>query len=112
MAIEEGAGSEVVLVAKAENLEDVFSYPSPAKISDGAVTFANLPQYAEIFIYSLSGNKINHIFETDGNGGLIWDFRDLAGNIVNSGIYLFFIKQLDSNKNELGQKIGKLAVIK
>jgi len=112
LAIEEGAGSEVVLVAKAENLEDVFSYPSPAKISDGAVTFANLPQYAEIFIYSLSGNKINHIFETDGNGGLIWDFRDLAGNIVNSGIYLFFIKQLDSNKNELGQKIGKLAVIK
>jgi len=112
LVIEEGAGSEVMLVAKTEDLENVFIYPSPAKISDGYVTFANLPQYAEILIYSLSGNKINHIFETDGNGGLTWDFRDLNGSTVNTGVYFFLIKQLDNNKNELGHKIGKLAVIK
>ncbi|MCK9425868.1 MAG: S8 family serine peptidase [Ignavibacteriaceae bacterium] len=112
LPIEEGAGSEVILLAKAEGLENVFIYPSPAKISGGNVTFANLPQYAEILIYSLSGNKINHIFETDGNGGLSWDFRDLNGNTVNTGVYLFMIKQLDGNKNELGRKLGKLAVIK
>jgi hypothetical protein len=93
-------------------MENVFIYPSPAKISGGNVTFANLPQYAEILIYSLSGNKINHIFESDGNGGLNWDFRDLNGNTVNTGVYLFLIKQLDNNKNEFGHKIGKLAVIK
>ena len=112
LAIEVGAGSEVVLVAKAENLENVFIYPSPSKTTDAGVTFANLPQYAEIFIYSLTGNKINHIFETDGNGGLTWDFRDINGDIVNSGIYLYLIKQLDNNKNEIGKKIGKLAIIK
>jgi len=112
LAIEDGAGSEVVLLAKSEDLENVFIYPSPSKITDAGVTFANLPKYAEIFIYSLTGNKINHIFETDGNGGLTWDFRDLNGDIVNSGIYLYFIKQLDNNKNEIGQKIGKLAIIK
>ncbi|MFA6597653.1 MAG: S8 family serine peptidase [Ignavibacteriaceae bacterium] len=112
IAIEAGAGSEVVLVAKAEDLANVFIYPSPSKISLGGVTFANLPQYAEIFIYSLTGSKINHIFETDGNGGLTWDFKDTNGNIVSSGIYLYLIKQLDNNKNELSQKIGKLAIIK
>jgi len=112
LAIEKGAGSEVILLEKAENLENVYIYPSPAKISDGTVTFANLPQYAEILIYSLSGIKINHIFETDGNGGLVWNFKDLEGNQVNTGIYFYFIKQLDGNKNELGQKVGKLAVIK
>lgn len=112
LAIETGAGSEVILLAKAENLENVFVYPSPAKISQGMVTFANLPQYAEILIYSLSGNKINHIFETDGNGGLTWDLRDINGNFVNSGVYLYMIKQLDNNKNEVDQKVGKLAIIK
>lgn len=112
LVIETGAGSEVILVNNAANLDNVFVYPSPAKISSGGVTFANLPQYAEILIYTLSGNKINDIFESDGNGGLTWDFRDLHGNQVNTGIYLFFIKQLDSNKNEISQKVGKLAVIK
>jgi len=112
LTIETGAGSEVILLAKTENLENVFVYPSPAKISNGVVTFANLPQYAEILIYSLSGNKINHIFETDGNGGLSWDFRDLNGDCVNTGVYLYMIKQLDNNKNEVNQKVGKLAIIK
>ncbi len=112
LAIENGAGSEVFLLAKSENLENVFVYPSPAKISNGVVTFANLPQYAEILIYSLSGNKINHIFETDGNGGLTWDLRDINGNFVNSGVYLYMIKQLDNNKNEVDQKVGKLAIIR
>lgn len=112
LAIEEGAGSEIILLANSENLENVFVYPSPAKISNGVVTFANLPQYAEILLYSLSGNKINHIFEIDGNGGLSWDFRDINGNLVNTGVYLYMIKQLDKNKNEVNQKVGKLAIIK
>ncbi|MDP3150970.1 MAG: hypothetical protein Q8N83_17770, partial [Ignavibacteria bacterium] len=112
LVIETGAGSEVILVEKAVNLDNVFVYPSPAKITNSWVTFANLPQYAEILIYTLSGSKINDIFESDGNGGLTWDLRDLHGNQVNTGVYLYFIKQLDSNKNEIGQKVGKLAVIK
>ncbi|MDP3684611.1 MAG: hypothetical protein Q8S01_11845, partial [Ignavibacteria bacterium] len=112
LVIETGAGSEVILVEKAANLDNVFVYPNPAKIANGGVTFANLPQYAEILIYTLSGSKINDIFESDGNGGLTWDFRDLQGNQVNTGIYLYFIKQLDGNKNEISQKVGKLAVIK
>jgi len=112
LLLETGAGSEVILVEKAANLDNVFVYPSPAKIANGAVTFANLPQYAEILIYTLSGSKIIDIFESDGNGGLTWDFRDLHGNQVNTGIYIYFIKQLDGNKKEISQKVGKLAVIK
>ena len=112
IAIEAGAGSEIILTSKAENLENVFVYPSPAKISEGAVTFANLPQYSEILIYSLSGIKINDIFESDGNGGLTWDFKDIHGTYINSGIYIFYIKQFDGNKNEIGNRIGKIAVIK
>jgi len=112
LLIEQGAGSEVVLIDKAFNLDNVFVYPNPAKISNGNLVFANLPQFAEIYIYSLTGNKINHIFEKDGNGGVSWDYKDENGNTVTSGIYLFLIKQLDENKNELSQKIGKFAVIK
>ncbi len=112
LVIESGAGSEVILVDNAANLDNIFVYPSPAKISGGGVTFANLPQYAEIIIYTLSGSKINDIFENDGNGGLTWDFRDLHGNQVNTGIYLYLIKQLDGTKTEISQKIGKLAVVR
>jgi len=110
--IEVGAGSEIVLQDRAQNIDNVYVYPSPTTIAHGQVTFAELPQYAEIYILSLTGTRINHISERDGNGGLSWNLKDEAGNTVPSGVYLYLVKQLDENKNQVAEKLGKFVIVK
>jgi len=112
--INEGAGSVIVISRFAENLSDVYFYPSPAKIDNGngILTFANLPKYAEITIWDLNGRKIISLGEKDGDGGVNWNFKDLNGEMINSGIYIYRIVMLDSKNNEIDNKLGKIAIIK
>ena len=112
--INEGAGSVIVVSVFANDISDVYFYPSPAKIDNGngIVTFANLPQFAEITIWDLNGKRIITLNEKDGDGGLKWDFKDLNGKVINSGIYLYRLVMLDSKNQELDTKLGKIAVVK
>ena len=112
--INSGAGSYLVLTSFAKNLSDVYVYPSPARIinGEGKLTFANLPQRAKITIFSLDGKKINELKEDNGDGGLQYDLRDMNGNLLNTGVYIFRIVQLNNSDGEIGEKLGKFAVIK
>lgn len=114
ISINQGAGSVIVISRFAENLSDVYFYPSPAKINsgNGILTFANLPKYAEITIWDLNGRKITSLSEKDGDGGLKWNFMDLNGELINSGIYIYRIVMFDSKNNEIDNKLGKIAIIK
>lgn len=111
ISVAKEAGSYVVITGSAGNIEDVYTYPNPAR-PGGTVTFANLTRNAEIIIFTLSGEKIRTLMEDDGDGGFQWDMKDEHGNTINSGIYLFRVVSLDEKNNETGEKIGKLAVIK
>ncbi|MBZ0199997.1 MAG: T9SS type A sorting domain-containing protein, partial [Ignavibacteriaceae bacterium] len=110
--INSGAGSYIVLTGFAENLNDVYVYPNPAKVSNGKVTFANLPQRAKIVIWNVNGKRVIELQETDGNGGVDYNLKDENGEQLNSGIYIFRIVKLDATNNETEEKIGKFAVIK
>jgi hypothetical protein len=112
--INSGAGSFLVLTSVAQNLSEVYVYPSPAKISGGSgkMTFANLPQRAKIVIFTINGLKIIELEENTGNGGIDYNLRDLNNNIISSGIYIYRIVRLDNANNEVEEKIGKFAVIK
>ncbi|MDO8549915.1 MAG: T9SS type A sorting domain-containing protein, partial [Ignavibacteria bacterium] len=112
LAINSGAGSYVVLTSFAKDLSDVYVYPNPANIERGIVTFANLPKRAKIIIFSLNGEKINEIEETDGNGGVDFKLSDQTGETLGSGVYIYRIVMLDDSNNEVEEKIGKFAVIK
>jgi subtilisin family serine protease len=113
LKINEGAGSYIVLSSFANDLSDVYVYPNPVKPSSGeALTFANLPRYAQITIWTVDGTKIGEIEESDGNGGVTFDLKDLNGNTVSSGIYIYRIVMTDASKNEQEEKLGKFAVIK
>jgi hypothetical protein len=113
LKINEGAGSYIVLTAFANDLSDVYVYPNPVKPTSGeALTFANLPRYAQISIWTVDGTKIGEIEESDGNGGVTFNLRDLSGNTLSSGIYIYRIVMLDESKNEQEEKLGKFAVIK
>lgn len=113
LKINEGAGSYIVLSSFANNLSDVYVYPNPVKPTSGeALTFANLPRYAQISIWTVDGTKIGEIEESDGNGGVSFDLKDLNGNTLSSGIYIYRIVMTDASKNEQEEKLGKFAVIR
>jgi len=76
------------------------------------LTFANLPRYAQITIWTVDGTKIGEIEESDGNGGVTFNLLDFSGNTLSSGIYLYRIVMLDDSKNEQEEKLGKFAVIR
>ena len=114
IAINNGAGSDIILTAYAKSLADVYVYPNPAKIinGDGKITFANLPQRAKIIIFNLQGKQMSEIEENDGNGGVDYNLKDKSGIELSSGIYIFRVVELDNSNNEVDSKIGKFAVIK
>lgn len=112
--INSGAGSYIVLTGFANDLSDVYVYPNPSEIGTGTtkITFANLPQYANITIWTLNGTKVGEIEENDGNGGLDFNLKDFSGDFLSSGIYIYRIVMLDQFKNESDEKIGKFAVVR
>lgn len=112
VTINDGAGSNLVLSSVAENLVDIYFYPSPALIKNGFVTFANVPQNVELSIWTIEGKKIVTIAEKDNDGGMRWNFKDEEGREVNSGIYFFRAVKFSDLDEELEIKIGKIAIIK
>ncbi|RPI70683.1 MAG: T9SS C-terminal target domain-containing protein, partial [Ignavibacteriales bacterium] len=110
--INTGAGSYIVLTSFANDLSDVYVYPNPSKGSSEKITFANLPKKAKIIIFSLTGERINEIEETDGNGGVDFNLTYSTGEMLGSGIYIYRIVMLDDSNNEVEEKIGKFAVVR
>ncbi len=114
LRINSGAGSYVVLSSFANNLSDVYVYPNPSRILDGPnkITFANLPAHVKITIFNMNGKKMNELEENNGDGGIDYNLKDENGNQLSTGIYIFRIVQMDNSNNEIGNKLGKFAVIK
>jgi hypothetical protein len=111
--VNDGAGSYIVLTSFATDLSEVYTYPNPVNISKAeGITFANLPRYAQITIWSISGTKINEIEERDGDGGVTYNLKDFSGKDISSGVYFYRIVMLDEANDEKEEKLGKFAVIK
>ena len=111
--ISDEAGSIIVLSSFEDDLSGVYTYPNPVNLSEvSSVMFAKLTRFAEITIFSIDGKKIVKLNENDGNGGLEWNLRDENGSKINSGIYIYIVKALDEENNEIDKKLGKIAVIK
>ncbi len=113
LKINEGAGSYIVLSSFANDLSEVYVYPNPVNPSNGEMlTFAKLPQFAQITIWSIEGKKIGEVEENDGNGGASFNLIDMSGNQLSTGIYVFRVVMTDEKKNEQEVKLGKFAVIR
>jgi len=68
--------------------------------------FANLTKQATIKILTFSGQLIRTLEESDGNGGVRWDLRNERGELVASGIYIYYVSINSESKT------GKLAIIR
>ncbi len=73
------------------------------------VNFINLPQECTIRIYNVAGEHVRTIEHSSSlyNGTESWDLLTKDGMDVAFGIYIYHL-----DANQLGQKIGRIAIIK
>ena len=112
--IVEGSGSSFGLIFNKENLDEMYVYPNPYSISTGQdyIMFANITREATIDIYDFTGKYITTVTETDGNGGVEWNLRNGNGESVSTGVYIFRATGKNSSGQEVGEKMGKFAVVR
>ncbi|OGS21979.1 MAG: hypothetical protein A2252_00355 [Elusimicrobia bacterium RIFOXYA2_FULL_39_19] len=100
-------------VLSSDNLTSVRVYPNPFKPNDAkagtgdwstGIIFDGLTNNSTIKIYTMSGEHIVTLNETDNNGKYEWNVKDKSGNRVASGTYIYRIT--NSNGEKLTGKIG------
>lgn len=95
----------IIQNAPAADLNEIRVYPNPwnpGTVPQGVV-IDGLTSNAVITIYTVSGEKVAELNETNGDGRLIWDGKNFEGVNAASGVYIAVIK----NDRELKRvKIG------
>jgi len=100
-----------VFGAPATDLSQVELFPNPFRPNAGlpghdAVKFRNLSSQAVIRIYTITGELVRELVETDGDGSLDWDGKNKSGENVESDVYLYVIK------NDREKETGKIVIIR
>jgi hypothetical protein len=90
----------------ASDLSAAKPFPNPYRPLFGELTFAFLTPAAAVAVFDASGQLVRSLVERDGDGGVLWDGRNQAGQLVGSGIYLYRI----TDGEEV--RLGKLAVLR
>ena len=103
------AALQTSLVQPLQSFSEVFVYPNPFVVGDGAtsLTIDGLVGNSSIKIFTISGKLISD-FTTPGGRIAFWDGKDLNGNLVPTGIYI--IVSYDQEANNV--KTSKVAVIR
>ncbi|RMG61993.1 MAG: hypothetical protein D6722_18900 [Bacteroidetes bacterium] len=93
-----------------DDLSEVFAYPNPVRnhaLFEG-MRFANLTQQATVEVFTVSGRFVKRLEETDGDGGLQWDLRDLTGQRVKPGLFIY---RVSTEKEGVEDFVGKFSVV-
>ncbi|MEW6097252.1 MAG: PQQ-binding-like beta-propeller repeat protein, partial [bacterium] len=85
------------------SLKDAYAYPNPSYTDE--VCFAGLTENTTIRIYTIAGELVYE--QEDFDKGRVWRCRNLAGERVASGIYIYI---LTNDKGEI--KKGKIGIIR
>jgi hypothetical protein len=98
----------------ATSLSNVIGYPSPFSPNTAfnhKFKVINLPADAEMNIYTIAGEKVKTLQETEmqfpNSGYIDWDGKNEAGETVANGVYLYLVKTPDGSK-----KTGKIGIVK
>ena len=85
------------------------------KYSGKQLKFLNLPPYANIHIYTMTGDKVQTIVHDTGTGDASWDRQDTFSTMeIVSGVYIYVVEELDApNGSATGEiAMGKFVVVK
>ena len=72
-------------------------------VENDGITFVNLPVSSSISIYNLMGDMIfkaenlTHVYT--------WPVKNNANNMVNAGLYIYYIKDENGNRVDSGKLI-------
>ncbi|MBN1383307.1 MAG: T9SS type A sorting domain-containing protein [Elusimicrobia bacterium] len=90
------------------NFSNTKVYPNPFRFDRGhtVVTFSNIISGSKIEIYTISGEFVCEINDTDNDGQIEWDIRNSSGKRVASGVYMCLISHGSSKVTK------KVAVVK
>ena len=89
-------------------LANAHAFPVPFLPSRGDknITFTDLSSAASIRIYSMSGDLVQILRESDGDGLYVWDGKSSDGNNLMGGVYLYLIESSEDEKS------GKLVIVR
>ena len=78
------------------------------EVSEGehVIQFQNVPDQCTIRIYTLAGDLVATLENTDGSGTVEWDLLTSGHRLISSGIYLYHVE------SRYGERLGRFAVIK
>ena len=78
------------------------------EVSEGehVIQFQNVPDQCTIRIYTLAGDLVTTLENTDGSGTVEWDLLTSSRRLISSGIYLYHVE------SRYGERLGRFAVIK
>ncbi|MFB3131279.1 MAG: hypothetical protein ACE10K_02020, partial [Rhodothermales bacterium] len=79
------------------------------------LNFLNLPAFANIHIYTMTGDRVQTIEHDSSTGDDDWERQDTFSTMeIVSGIYIYVIEELDGPRGRPTgeQAIGKFVVIK
>ena len=90
----------IVQVAATADYSAVNAYPNPFNpgINTQGMIFENMVSNSVIKIYTMTGELIRTIQETDGNGREAWDGTNTAGRTVASGVYIVYFNSGSETK--------------
>jgi parallel beta-helix repeat protein len=111
----------VAPVAVPTNLTGMVVYPNPFKPNDGdvttgveflpgvantGITFENTPTGSTVRIYTALGELVADGI-TDASGGMQWDVKNMRGEKVASGVYIYMVTSRAGER-----RTGKLVIVR
>ena len=101
------AGREYGLDASTTGTTAITLGPNPVRLADGQreLLFRNIPEDAQIFIFSAAGLEIARI-AANPSSTRVWDLTNTHGREVASGVYIYLLKSGSVKQT------GKIAVIR
>jgi hypothetical protein len=100
----------VVVVPNPFHIQGASNYESEKRI-----VFLNLPAYANIHIYTMTGDRVQTLEHDSSTGDDDWDRQETFSTMeIVSGIYIFVVEELDGPRGGATgrQAMGKFVVIK
>lgn len=101
-----------------EDMKRIAVVPNPYKRraaweADGPerIQFTHLPSRATIRVYTVGSDLVREWIHSDAEGGgsSSWDMRNGDGELVASGVYIFYVKSLASTG---GERVGKFIIVR
>ncbi len=101
----------VVVVPNPFHVQGFYNYPG----EEPRLNFLNLPAFANIHIYTMTGDRVQTLRHDSSTGDEDWERQDTFSTLeIVSGIYIYVVEELDGPRGRPTgeQAIGKFVVIK